>query len=264
MKKSNFNDMDKLSYNDRVVSDEWITFISNWANPKGKNVLDVGCGGGLYTFALTKLQPASLLGLDSSEEMIEKGLNNLSESKYKNVAFRVGNALNLDVETNAYDIILERALVHHLSQEDLLKNLRECARVLTNGGQLIIQDRTFEDCLDDSPNSIRRFFYHRHQHLLDIEKERRYSIEDLKTLLKRSGFTTVKVDTIMEGRKTFHNFEELQEDILTRRGRTILQHLSDHELLKMTEDIQQYFQTNGITTFLEFEPWTVVCAKINL
>jgi len=264
MKKSNFNNMDKLSYNDRAVSDEWINFISNRVNLKGKNVLDVGCGGGLYTLALTKLQPASLLGLDSSDAMIAKGLNSLNESTYENVAFRVGSALDLDVEKNSYDIILERALIHHLSKEDLLTNVRECARVLTKGGQLIIQDRTFEDCLDTSPNSIRRFFYRRHHHLLTIEKERRYNVEDLTALLKRGGFTTIKVDTIMEERKTFHNFEELKEDLLTRRGRTILQYLSDQELLRMTEDIQRYFQANDITTFQEFEPWTVIYATINL
>jgi len=262
LKKANFSNIDKYSYNDRVVSDEWIDFISKIANPRGKTIMDIGCGGGLYTLALATLDPKKVLGIDSSEEMIKKGLSKLQISKYKNVDFKVGNACHLYVGVRSYDIIIERALVHHLSKDDFSKNLAECHRVLSNRGLLIIQDRTFEDCLDKSPNNLRRFFYSRYPDLLKIEKERRFSTVDLKNFLNKSGFNDIHHYQIREKRKKFNKFVDIKDDILTRRGRTILQYLNDNELLKIADDIQNYFISNKLKSFEEEEPWTIITGTV--
>lgn len=75
--------------------------------PKGKKILDVGCGTGIYSIESARLS-AEVVGLDNSEEMlnfakesIEK--NNLSKLK---VNFILGDAEKLPFEDNSFDIVI--------------------------------------------------------------------------------------------------------------------------------------------------------------
>ncbi len=107
------------------------------------NAADIGCGGGIYSKALSDMGAESVTGIDFSEAMLKSARDNCRE--YKNIIFKHGNALETGLDINYYDLLLERALIHHI--KDLKACFSEGYRVLRNGGIYIIQDRTPEDCI---------------------------------------------------------------------------------------------------------------------
>lgn len=86
---------------------------------------------------------SNVTGLDFSEQILTSAKEKCEE--YSNINFKLGNALDTKLEDEQYDIILERAIIHHI------QNLNECFkkayRLLKPGGIFLIQDRNPEDCL---------------------------------------------------------------------------------------------------------------------
>lgn len=56
---------DSYSYNI-----EWACIRKLLPELKGKSVLDLGCGTGIFTFLLEAYEPERLIGIDLSEEML--------------------------------------------------------------------------------------------------------------------------------------------------------------------------------------------------
>ena len=81
----------RLSYATRQADSSWKTAISDMVDVKGKRVLDIGCGGGIYTKALADMGAASVTGVDSSKTMLEGAIENCRG--YANIDFVMGNAL---------------------------------------------------------------------------------------------------------------------------------------------------------------------------
>lgn len=52
-------------------------------------------------------------GIDYSEGMLKGATENCKDTE--NVMFLLGDAYNSNLPANKYDIVLERALIHHLS-----------------------------------------------------------------------------------------------------------------------------------------------------
>ncbi len=91
-------------------------------------------------------------GLDFSENMIVSAQENSKE--YPAASFVIGNALDTKLPDSQYDIILERALVHYIS--NLQACINEVFRLLKPGGTCIIHDRTPEDCLLEGSPTFKR------------------------------------------------------------------------------------------------------------
>lgn len=97
------------------------------------NVLELGCGTGLYTEVLQKLSN-EILATDFSDEMLNVAIHN--RSMLKNVSFVKANAMNLEFESKSFDTVFMANLIHII--EDPEKVIKESNRVLKNDGQMII------------------------------------------------------------------------------------------------------------------------------
>ncbi|MFX0211726.1 MAG: class I SAM-dependent methyltransferase, partial [Candidatus Hodarchaeota archaeon] len=65
----NFQDKeDRYTYAKRQVDSTWTEKILEIVNPWEKHVIDIGCGGGIYTRAWAQLGATQVLGLDFSEQ----------------------------------------------------------------------------------------------------------------------------------------------------------------------------------------------------
>jgi ubiquinone/menaquinone biosynthesis C-methylase UbiE len=72
--------------------------------PSGARWLDVGCGTGVLSQAiLDTASPHAVLGIDSSEGYIEFARKRVQDPR---VAFRLGDAQALLVESSAYDAVV--------------------------------------------------------------------------------------------------------------------------------------------------------------
>ena len=101
-------------------------FISN------KTVLDVACGRGYGTSYLASRGAEKVIGGDISKEVVEYGIQHYHKS---NLSFVCLNAQQLPYPADSFDVIVSFETIEHLKAPDSF--LRECRRVLKNGGIFI-------------------------------------------------------------------------------------------------------------------------------
>jgi len=107
---------------------------------KGDIVLDLGSGAGFDSFlAANKVGNTGIvIGIDMTEEMIEKSTELAEKYGYKNVEFKLGDIDNLPFENGFFDIIISNCVIN--LAPDKLKVFKEAFRVLKNNGKMYVSD----------------------------------------------------------------------------------------------------------------------------
>ncbi len=224
--------------------------------PSASVAVDLGCGGGIYTEALADIGFTSVVGIDFSTVMLEEAKKRCQD--IEQISFQLGTTEQTGLPDQFAHFLMMRAVTHHLQQ--LQPTLQETRRVLQNDGLLLIQDRTLEDCFHPgSVTHLRGFFYEVHPFLAQIEEQRRHSHAQVITALKTAGFHTLHSHTLWEPRKSNANLRAVQNEILERRGRSLLHHLDDEQLVQLWQRIEQPL-VEIEWPLVEIEPWTVWCA----
>ncbi len=230
----------RYTYATRQADSSWMTMVNTIVAVGGRRVLDIGCGEGIYTKALADMGAASVTGLDSSREMLQRARENCSG--YTN-------------------IILQRALIHRLAQNDLRTCFVEAFCLLRPGGALIVQDQTPEDCLlPGSKTYIRGYFISRYPRLANLEVTRRSRSELVLQTLRQVGFRSVEERKFWETLAVYPNLEALTNDLLARTGNSILHELTDAELQDLVTYItyvQEQLQHADDAEIVEQDCWTI-------
>ncbi|KAK0158503.1 hypothetical protein PV328_009500 [Microctonus aethiopoides] len=112
---------------------------------QGLKVLDVGCGGGIFSEPLARIG-ANVTGIDPSTKLIETAKEHAILDK--SLSDRL-NYLNTTIEehiiTHAgyYDVVVASEILEHVSNQDLF--LKSCVDILKPGGSLFVTtlNRTF-------------------------------------------------------------------------------------------------------------------------
>lgn len=223
------------TYTTRNADQTWIQSIYANTTLNNKTLADIGCGGGIYTKAMFQLGVKQVTAVDFSEEMLKGAAENCKD--FNNITFVKGEAYNTGLLSSSYDIVLERALIHHL--DNLNVCFKEANRILKSGGILIVQDRTPEDCvLPGDENHIRGYFFEKFPKLIEKETARRYDSEEVINALESNDFKIEKVVKLWEIRRHYEHIEALKKDLLLRTGRSILHELSDSELISLVNYIK--------------------------
>jgi ubiquinone/menaquinone biosynthesis C-methylase UbiE len=231
----------RYTYAQRQVDSAWKEAIQNIVAVEGKQVVDIGCGGGLYTATFAAMGAATVTGVDFSLEML-KSAGEQSQG-YTNVLFKQGDALHTGLPSEQYDIVLERALTHHLKQSELPACFAEALRLLRSGGSFIIQNRTPDDyALPGSHTHIRGYFHERYPRLKAIEIGRRTDSTLLIEILQQLGFQDIAVHHLWEIKDRHADLDSLAANLLQRKDRSILHELTDAELQDLVDYIRQQFQ----------------------
>ncbi|MFD3262214.1 class I SAM-dependent methyltransferase [Paenibacillus lentus] len=250
----NFHDeQNRQTYATRNADESWKALIENTVDVTNKRIADIGCGGGIYTKALIEMGASHVMGVDFSDEMLKGAANNCKG--IPNVTFLRGDAYESNLHANDFDIVLERALIHHLN--DLNACFTEAYRILKKDGTFLIQDRTPKDCLlSGDKNHIRGYFFEKFPQLIDKEISRRFGSEQVEQALESSGFRLAKTVALCETRRVYHDFEELNKDLSLRTGRAILHELTDVELRELISFIGDKLDDHQVP-IIEKDSWTV-------
>lgn len=111
-----------------------------------QTMLDIATGTGDFAIQSAEiLKPASLVGVDISEGMMEIGRNKVKEAGLDNIIrFEKEDCLNLSYADNTFDAITAAFGIRNF--QDLDKGLSEMCRVLKKGGHLSIVELTTPVC----------------------------------------------------------------------------------------------------------------------
>lgn len=257
----NFHDRQNRSmYTGRSADSSWAQLIAEEVQIAGRKAADIGCGGGIYSKALVGLGAASVVGVDFSLAMLEGAAVFCAE--LPEIRFQQGNALATGLEHEAVEVVLERALIHHLTADELTKCFQEAYRILKPQGTFIVQDRTPEDCLlEGSRDHLRGYLLERFPQLKAKETGRRHGSVQVQQRLKQAGFDEIKSFSLWELRQSYESFASYREDIHQRTGRSILHELTEQELQSLTEYIQKQTGIPDDEPVQEQDRWTVWLAK---
>jgi len=126
--------------------------IWNWSSPAGKkrwqrrinlfveklgtqtiNVLEIGCGTGLFTQEIAKT-PHKITAIDISDDLLNIAKQRITT---ENVCFLNENAYQTTFADNNFDAIIGSSVLHHL---DINKALSEFHRILKNKGFLLFTE----------------------------------------------------------------------------------------------------------------------------
>ena len=119
-----------------------------------RTLLDVACGTGWHSIALAQ-EGCKVLGCDASPAMIERARTNAAQAGV-NVRFEVFDFTHLDKFSETFEAILclGNSLPHLLSQQALVKALRQMRARLKSGGVVVLHNLNYDLRLRTKP----RFF----------------------------------------------------------------------------------------------------------
>jgi arsenite methyltransferase len=107
---------------------------------EGDVVLDLGSGAGFDSFLAAKKVGASgkVIGVDMTEEMVNKARSLAAKHGYSNVEFRLGDIENLPVESESVDVVISNCVIN--LAPDKARVFSEAYRVLRSGGRMYVSD----------------------------------------------------------------------------------------------------------------------------
>jgi arsenite methyltransferase len=110
--------------------------------PARSKVLELGCGPGFYARALAqRFQQISVLGVDSSKELVKYAREKATENALFNCAFAWGDVLNLPQPDNSFSQLVASRLFTILSERE--RAVGEIFRVLNSGGKCFVAEPRF-------------------------------------------------------------------------------------------------------------------------
>ncbi len=153
------------------------------AVPPATQALDIGCGGGHLSFALTP-HVARIIALDPSPSMLAAVSKAAADRGLGQIETRQGNAESLPFVDGSFGLVCTRYSAHHWTRLD--EAVRELARVLAPGGHaLIIDTLGQEEALADT-------FMQSLELLRDPSHVRNRSRAEWRSLLQSAGLTELE------------------------------------------------------------------------
>lgn len=116
---------------------------------EGNTVLDLGSGAGNDVFIARRIvgESGKVLGIDFTDEMLDKASLNCDKLGYKNVEFVKGDIEEMPIEDNTVDVVISNCVLNLVP--DKQKAFSEMHRVIKPGGHFCVSDIVIEGDLPE-------------------------------------------------------------------------------------------------------------------
>lgn len=107
---------------------------------KGDTVIDLGAGAGNDVFVARAVagDTGKVIGLDMTQEMIEKANENKAKLGYENVEFKYGEIESMPFEDNVADVVVSNCVLNLVPNKN--KAFEEIYRILKPGAHFCVSD----------------------------------------------------------------------------------------------------------------------------
>jgi ubiquinone/menaquinone biosynthesis C-methylase UbiE len=116
--------------------------MAEWGARDDVRVLDIGCGTGLLTLACGR-RGAHVTGIDISPLMLDIARERVKQAGLDDhITLTEMSAIELDekFEAGSFDTIMSSLVLSELSEDEQRFVLRQCPRLLVDGGRLVVTD----------------------------------------------------------------------------------------------------------------------------
>ena len=212
---------------ERISTDPDTRFYVEEALGTSGAVLELGCGTGRITFALADAG-LTVVGLDSSEEMIRVAKAKLKPDSVLSVRFAHGDMREFSIDDRFSRIYIPFNAVHHLySSTDIRRCLQSVRRHFSSDGRLVF------DCLNPS---VRFLANPRH----NFVKTREY--QDART----GGIVTISEKNIYDAESQI-----LENEFLYDYGERACKYRVDKRIW-FPQELDAHLHYNGFTVIAKY------------
>ena len=113
-----------------------IEMLQRLADPAGKDLVDIGCGGGALVRELTGLG-ARVVGVEISDQQLATAL---ARDDGRGARYLIGAGQHLPLEDSSVDVAVFMRTLHHVPGAELLAALTEARRVVRDGGLVYVAE----------------------------------------------------------------------------------------------------------------------------
>jgi ubiquinone/menaquinone biosynthesis C-methylase UbiE len=192
---------------------------------EGDTVVDLGSGAGNDCFVARALagETGTIIGVDMTEEMIDKARANTMKLGFNNVEFRLGDIENMPIDENSADVVISNCVLNLVP--DKKKAFKEIFRILKPGGHLSVSDVVVRGKLHENIQQAAEMYAGCVSGAIDIDL--------YLSVMKDSGLINIKVQ---------------KDKMITIPDETFLNYIDEAELKKFKESGAGIF---SITVYAE-------------
>lgn len=193
---------------------------------KNKKIIDLGCGNGVFCFALIEMGAKEVVGIDFGSKSL-KFANSIAKKFYKNkkIKFLKRNVYKTGFKNNYFDFAIQNGVFHHLKKEQLA--IRETSRILKPNGKFWYYSAGLNDMANELLNLARETTKNIPHHFkFNIYSSLNMSINKKVHLM--DGFTAVYERTTYKSlteilkKNNFKNFSMLKGGFSTDKDQDMI------------------------------------------
>jgi len=117
-----------------VITD--VAMLERLIAPAGKEIVDVGCGGGALVRELARAG-ARVIGVEISDQQLASAV---AADPGDGSRYLVGRAQSLPLGDDSADVVVFMRSLHHVAPPDLMRALREARRVVRQDGAVYVAE----------------------------------------------------------------------------------------------------------------------------
>lgn len=117
---------------------------------EGNTVVDLGSGAGNDVFIVRRIvgEKGHVIGIDMTQEMIDRAEDNKAKLGYSNVEFKLGEIENIPLDDNMADVVVSNCVLNLVPDKE--KAFNEINRILKEDGHFSVSDIVLEGTIPES------------------------------------------------------------------------------------------------------------------